>query len=128
MELLSASDLLHVNRVKSAVATTPASHREDMVTLIQGRHERAQGGILIVNEGEVGDDLVEIIKERLESGEGLVQVAGHEALQWPVAGKAAVFVYLPGAGVPPPTTVRVVEAGWGRAFERMAGCVAPRGP
>ena len=56
MELLSASDLLQVNRVKSAVAATPASHREDMATLIQGRHEWAQGGILIVDEGEVGDD------------------------------------------------------------------------
>ena len=108
MELLSASDLLQVNRVKSAVAATPASHREDMAMLIQGRHEWAQGGILIVDEGEVGDDLVEVIKERLESGEGLVQVAGHEALQCPVAGKAAVLVYLPGAGVPP-ATVQVLE-------------------
>ena len=112
MELLSASDLLQVNRIKSAVAATPASHRENLATLIQGRHEWAQGGLLIVDEGEVGADLVEIIKERLEAGDGLVQVAGQEAVQWPVAGKAAVLVHLPGAGVPP-TTVRVIEAGGG---------------
>ena len=77
-----------------------------------------------MDEGEVGDDLVEVIKERLESGEGLVQVAGHEALQWPVAGKAAVLVYLPGA-----TSDGAGSRGRrGRAFERLAGCMAPRGP
>ena len=112
MELLSASDLLQVNRIKSAVAATPESHRRDMATLIQGRHEWSQGGVLIVDEGEVDDDVVEVIKARLEVGDGLVQVAGHEALEWPVAGKAAVLVHLPGAGVPP-TTARLLEVGGG---------------
>ena len=121
-ELLTASDLLLVNRKKSAVAATPSDHRAALTTLIQGRFAWEHGGVLVVGEGEVEQELLDVIAQRLGTDVGRVHVGGPEQLYWAEAGKASVLVHLPAVGIPP-LTVKVVEAGGGCRAERLAGCV-----
>ena len=88
IELLSASDLLLVNRTKSAVAATPSDHRAALTTLIQGRFEWEHGGVLILSEGEIGQDVLGLIAERLGTTGEKVHTGGLEQFHWARAGKA----------------------------------------
>ena len=110
IELLTASDLLLVNKTKSAVAATPSDHRAALTTLIQGRFAWEHGGVLVVGEGEVEQELLDVVAQRLGTDVGRVHVGGPEQLYWAEAGKATVLVHLPAVGIPP-LTVKVVEAG-----------------
>ena len=65
IELLSASDLLLVNRTKSAVAATPSYHKAALTTLIQGRFEWEHGGALVLSDGEIEQELLDLIATRL---------------------------------------------------------------
>ena len=47
IELLTASDLLLVNRTKSAIAAMPSDFRAALTTLIQGRASWERGGVLV---------------------------------------------------------------------------------
>ncbi len=110
IELLTASDLLLVNRKTSAVAATPSDHRAALSTLIQGRFGGEHGGFLVLSEGEVEQELLDLIATRLGTLGERVHTGGLDQLHWAVAGKATVLVHLPAAGIPP-LTVAVVEAG-----------------
>ena len=112
IELMSASDLLLVNRTKSAVAATPSDHRAALTTLIQGRSEWEHGGVLVLIDGVFDQDCLNLIAERLGTTGEKVHTGGLEQLHWATARKATVLVYLPVDGIPP-TTVAVVEAGGG---------------
>ena len=112
IELLSASDLLLVNRTKSAVAATPSDHRAALTTLIQGRCDWEHGGVLVLSDGESDQDCLNLIAETLGTTGEKVHTGGLEQLHWATAGKATVLVYLPVVGIPP-ITVAVVEAGGG---------------
>ena len=63
-------------------------------------------------EGEVEENLLDIIAERLGAERARVHVGGLEQLHWSRAGRAAVLVHLPGAGVPP-VTCSAIAAGEG---------------
>ena len=112
IELLTASDLLLVNCIKSAVAATPSDRRTALTTLIQGRFGWKHGGVLVLSEDEIEQELLHLIAERLGTGGEKVHVGGLEQLHWATAGKATVLVHLPGGGIPP-ITAAVVEAGGG---------------
>ncbi len=112
MELLAASDGLVVNQTKSAVAATPASHREDLTLLLQARQRWARGLLMITHDDEVTEEVKGALLDVLGVGEDRAVTCGAESLRWQVAGGATVLVHLPGQGVPPSTTA-VVAAGQG---------------
>jgi hypothetical protein len=112
IELLAASDRLVVNRTKSAIAAAPGDFRTALAILIQGRTSWDQGGVLVLRQDEVEQDLLNIIAERLGVEGAKVHVGGLDQLHWSKAGKATVLVHLPGAGIPP-FTVSAITAGGG---------------
>ena len=67
---------------------------------------------LVLSEGEIEQELLDLIAARLGTVGEKVHTGGLEQLQWATAGKATVLVYLPVVGIPP-ITVGVVEAGGG---------------
>ena len=130
IELQSASDLLLVNRTKSAVAATPSVLRAALTTPIQGRFDWEHGGVLVLSDGEFDQDCLNLIAETLGTTGEKVHTGGLEQLHWATAGKATVLVYLPVVGIPP-ITVAVVEAGGGvvlRGWPNTWSDEAHRGP
>ena len=119
IELLSASDLLLVNRTKSAIAATPSDFRAALTTLVQGRASWDRGGVLVLSDDEVEQAVLDLIIERLGTTGEMVHVAGVDQVHWATAGKATVVVHLPGVGIPP-LTVAVVEAGGKSCAQRLA--------
>ncbi len=76
IKLLSASDLLLVNRTKSAVAATPSDHRAALTTIIQGRFDWEHGGVLVLSEGEIEQELLDLIATRLGTAGEKVHTGG----------------------------------------------------
>ena len=120
MELLAASDGLVVNKTKSAVAATPASHRKDLEELLQARQGWPEGLVLIVSDVDIGEDIKQAVCEQLEAVEAQVSVKTHDRVTWQNAGFASVLVYLSGPGVAP-TVVQVIEAGQGAVLRGGPG-------
>ena len=87
IELLTASELLLVNRTKSAVAATPSDHRAARTTLIQGRLGWEHGGVLVLSEGEIEQELLDLIAARLGTVGEKVHTGGLEQLHWATAAK-----------------------------------------
>ncbi len=76
IELLAASDRLVVNRTKSAIAAAPAEFRTALAALIQGGASWDQGGVLVLCEEAVEQNLLDYIAERLGVDVAKVHVGG----------------------------------------------------